>query len=238
MLAPVIGGQPVPAANASGEVGVVLTPVIGGRPTDNRVRVNRKRSAADRYVDSWKIAGVKGKWVRSHRTPRRCLFTPHRVAGGPTAKDNIGTTQITKGTFIGSGREFDIEDDYSVERDAHRMLEGAWTGTTKFQDISGDIDNDENKVDRDNEQHNMGENRGHAAEGESKSDRIVWADCDYESDDDHEVALNNIARQVASSGGRTLPPCLLGTRAVSGVGPLAPAGARPTHKINARSTNK
>jgi hypothetical protein len=165
LLAPVIGGQPVPAVTASGEVGVVLTPVLGGRPTGNRVRANRKRNAVDRYVDSWKIAGVKGKWVRSHRTPRGSLFTPHRVAGGPTAKENIGTTRVTKGTFIRSRRKFDIKDDYSVERDAHRMLEGAWTGTTEFHGISGDVDNNENQVDRGNEQHNMGEPRQYRGGG-------------------------------------------------------------------------
>ena len=58
------------------------------------------------------------------------------MSGGPLAKDEIRTKRVTKGTFIRSGRTFTIEDDYSVERDAHRMLEGAWTGSTEFQGCS------------------------------------------------------------------------------------------------------
>ena len=97
------------------------------------------------------------------------------------------------------------------------MLEGAWTGTTEFH---GEFDNTNN-----NEQLNVGEIRDNIAEGESKSDQFLWADCDYESDDGHVVASSINARRGTSPGGRTLPLSLLGTRAVSGSGPLGPAGA-------------
>ena len=155
MLAPVIGGQPGPAVNASGEVGVLLAPVIGGRPTEDRVKANRKRSAAERCVDSWTISGDQGRWVRSHRTPRRSLFTPHRVSGGPTAEDKIEKGRITRGTFVRSGRTFVIEDDYSVEHDAHRMLEGAWTGTTEFRGVKDNEKLEEGLVSREAATHTV-----------------------------------------------------------------------------------
>ena len=163
---------------ASGEVGAQLTPVIGGRigiraraslasgdpatgpsrvvggPDRNRKKA-KKRSPEERCVDSWEVAGEGGRWVREHRTPRRALFTPHRVAGGPTVEDCSNTRRITKGVYIRDGMKFEIVDDYSVEDAAHKVLEGAWTGVTEFNFIVPEV----------------------------KKKKIVWADIDVSSDE-------------------------------------------------------
>ena len=133
LLIPVIGGQANPSVNASSSGGAQLGEVTGGRGLkDSGKGLSKKKSAEERCVDSWESAGVQGKWIRRHRTPRRSLFTPHRVSGGPAPGKSISTSRVTRGRFIRSGRAVVIEDDYSTESDAHRLLDGAWTGVTEF----------------------------------------------------------------------------------------------------------
>ena len=74
--------------------------------------------------------GVRGEWRRAHRTPRRALFTPHRVAGGPGRDAIMITKRTTKGTYVGTGEEFTIVDDYADPNCAHRIMPHAWIGTT------------------------------------------------------------------------------------------------------------
>ena len=50
---------------------------------DKLARKYRSTSPEERCVDSCVSAGAGGVWRRAHRTPRRALFTPFRVAGGP-----------------------------------------------------------------------------------------------------------------------------------------------------------
>ena len=57
--------------------------------------------------------GVEGDWMKTHRTPRRALFTPHRVAGGPGKDIKLEKSRVTVGTFVGSGEKFRIEDRYA-----------------------------------------------------------------------------------------------------------------------------
>ena len=90
----------------------------------------RTRTAEERGVDDWMISGVDSKWKRAHRTPRRALFTPHRVSGGPGRDIVMDTRRKTEGVYVGTGVEFVIEDDYSNPMDAHRVLPNAWVGTT------------------------------------------------------------------------------------------------------------
>ena len=90
----------------------------------------RTRTAAERGVDDWLIDGVDRQWNRGHRTPRRALFTPHRVSGGPGRDIAMNTRRRTDGVYVGTGVEFVIEDDYSNPMDAHRVLPNAWVGTT------------------------------------------------------------------------------------------------------------
>ena len=72
--------------------------------------------------------GERGEWKRAHRTPRRALFTPHRVAGGLGRDAVMITKRITKGTYVGTGQEFIIVDDYADPSCAHRILPNAWMG--------------------------------------------------------------------------------------------------------------
>ena len=59
--------------------------------------------------------------MREHRTPRRALFTPHRVAGGPSVEDCSNTKRITRGVYIRDGKEFELIDDYGIEEAAHKV---------------------------------------------------------------------------------------------------------------------
>ena len=76
----------------------------------------------------------------THRTPRLALFTPLRVAGGPGRDLKLAKSRITIGTFVGSGEEFKIEDQYTKPRAAHLMLEHAWIGTSEFREIDHEAD--------------------------------------------------------------------------------------------------
>ena len=58
------------------------------------------------------MSGSSGAWKRAHRTPRRALFTPHRVAGGPGREVALSTRRTTSGAFVGTGEKFVIIDDY------------------------------------------------------------------------------------------------------------------------------
>ena len=127
-LARVVGGpRPVESRSSSSRA---PAPVAGGAPR------RTTRSAEERCVDSWAVAGIEGAWTRMHRTPRRSLFTPHRVAGGPGKDQKLNKARTTTGRFVASGEEFKIVDCYTEPRASHMLLENAWTGTTEFQEIS------------------------------------------------------------------------------------------------------
>ena len=224
LLAPVIGGQADdPAVFASSSDGVQLGEVTGGRLTEDRVKKGnkKKKSADERCVDSWQIAGEQGWWIRRHRTPRRTLFTPHRVTGGPQPDEALSTRRITKGTFIRNGKHFIIEDDYSVEVDAHKLLDGAWTGTTEFRKVeeipSIVIEGEHDKEQRENVEDRMIERsssssgaRIYAAAADSRPGptvRFSWADC---GSDPEEPA-------AAGSTRPTIPLSSLSARAAGGV---------------------
>ena len=116
MFAGVVGGsKPISSAHAD-----------GGRDS-------RQRSAEERCVDSWLISGENGVWKRAHRTPRRSMFTPNRVSGGPTRDVKMSTRRTTRGTYVGTGAEFVVTDDYADPNAAHRLLPNAWVGTTEFE---------------------------------------------------------------------------------------------------------
>ena len=78
------------------------------------------------------MSGSRGAWKRAHRTPRRALFTPYRVAGGPGREVMLSTRRTTSGAFVGTGEKFVIVDDFDEPADAHRVLPNAWVGTTTF----------------------------------------------------------------------------------------------------------
>ena len=95
-----------------------------------------------RRVDSWSRDGKDGRWTRLHRSARRALFTPFKVAGGPNQKTPLKRLRITRGKYFASGRTFKIIDDWTVQANAHRLLEGAWVGTTDFREIAEYVDDD------------------------------------------------------------------------------------------------
>ena len=152
LLAGVEGCREEPQVIAAPAVGALLAGVIGGlgleRSDDKNEKIEKKkklktRSAAERGVDSWMTGGVRGEWKRAHRTPRRALFTPHRVAGGPGRDAIMLTKRITKGTYVGTGEEFVIVDDYADPNCAHRILKNAWIGTTLIHEkVKPEIDED------------------------------------------------------------------------------------------------
>ena len=92
-----------------------------------------KSAAAGRHMDSWSASGAGGSWVRTHRTPRRALYTPYKVAGGPDRDVRMKRYRVTTGTYTLSGEGFKITDDSLKPGNAHRLLKGSWTGATEFQ---------------------------------------------------------------------------------------------------------
>ena len=85
--------------------------------------LKQKSSAADREVDSWTSAGSQGSWIRCHRTSRRSLFTPYKVAGGPDRDVRLKRYRVTTGTYVRSGKSFKVTDDWLRASNAHRLLE-------------------------------------------------------------------------------------------------------------------
>ena len=73
------------------------------------------------------------------------MFTPHRVAGRPGQNDKLQKVRITIGTFVASGEQFKIEDQYSEPRAAHLMLKHAWVGTSEFREIDYEDNSNNNK---------------------------------------------------------------------------------------------
>ena len=69
----------------------------------------------------------------THQIPSRAMFTPHRVSGGPGRDIKLDKARVTIGTFVASGEQFKIEDQYTEPRAAHMMLEHAWVGTSEFR---------------------------------------------------------------------------------------------------------
>jgi hypothetical protein len=115
-----------------------------GRPKGPKVETEAKpkSKAEERHVDSWAREGVEGRWTRVHRSARRALFTPFKVAGGPNAKTPLKRLRITRGKYLSSGRTFKVIDDWTVRANAHRVLEGTWLGTTDFREVAEYIDDD------------------------------------------------------------------------------------------------
>ena len=102
---------------------------------DGEKAVNKDARAEERHVDSWGKQGQDGRWTRVHRSARRALFTPFKVAGGPGKRSSLKRLRVTRGRFFSTGREFKIIDDRTVPSHAHRLFESAWIGTTDFREV-------------------------------------------------------------------------------------------------------
>ena len=180
MISEVSGGT---RACASPVDGGLLTGVVGGPGSSGlngkivelqggakMKKIPDTKTAEERKVDSWESSGKDGKWKRSHRTPRRCLFTPHKVIGGPDRGARLKRFRVTKGTDILTQKAFKIVDDYTQASNAHRMIGRSWTGTTEFHEVAEFIEvsgDDTNELDEKNDKDNK---------------KIKWAD--MESDEE------------------------------------------------------
>ena len=114
-------------------VGAMAVPVPVAARTPNRRRV---RACAYGSVGKHKgragKQGQGGRWTRIYRSARRALFTPFKEADGPNKRRSLKMLRVTRGKSFTIGREFKIIDEWTVPSHAHRMLEGAWMGTTDF----------------------------------------------------------------------------------------------------------
>ena len=84
--------------------------------------------------DQWLERGTTGggRWVRSHNTPRVCLFTPMRVARGPGHGREVGDLRVTYGVFD-DGEKFYFEDLWEKIPEPNLRLARHWTGITTFR---------------------------------------------------------------------------------------------------------
>ena len=74
-------------------------------PTIEDDTVKADQRAKDRHVDSWSKQGQGGRWTRVHRSARRSLFTPFKVAGGPSSKNGVlKRIRITRGKYLNNGK--------------------------------------------------------------------------------------------------------------------------------------
>ena len=94
-----------------------------------------RSQAIEKGVDSWSSARGGGRWLREHRTTRRALFTPYKVAGGPDRETRMMRYRVTTGACSCNGERFKITDDWMKPSNTHRLLKSSWVGTTEFREI-------------------------------------------------------------------------------------------------------
>ena len=140
LLIGVIGGQTRDQVIAPPCDGDLLPGVIGGLVRPESGKNKKSKSAELRGVDSWESSGIGGVWKRCHRTPRRAMFTPHRVAGGPGHDTKLRKERTTRGTYLGTGKTFVIVDSYDDIASEHRLLSHGWIGTTEFREVDNETE--------------------------------------------------------------------------------------------------
>ena len=85
--------------------------------------------------DAW-VTRENGKWERRHAIPRRALFTPFKVPGGPSKNVQFQYLRLTVGRYVNTGEDFRIVDNWSQPENAHIMLAGSWVGTTTYREAA------------------------------------------------------------------------------------------------------
>jgi hypothetical protein len=111
------GAKPITCESDTGISSRSLHPIFAKSPSPvadlNRLHFEScsmprtlKQKAEDRHVDSWSREGKDGRWTRIHRSGRRSLFTPFKVAGGPGVKTSLKKIRITRGKYFASGETF------------------------------------------------------------------------------------------------------------------------------------
>ena len=109
---------------------------IGQKTSESRTRIRAAANDA-RGGDCWKLRGAGGIWHNWHVTSRRALFTPFRVAKGPSKDTPIRHNRLTVG-ITKDGEHFEVVDDWSLPKKGHRKLDSPWIGyTTLAEDREG-----------------------------------------------------------------------------------------------------
>ena len=91
-----------------------------------------QRAAGDqRGGDRWRTRGANGVWYRWHKTPRLSLFTPYKVAKGPSKDVSLHHSRFTWGVTA-SGQRFEFHDDWTTPERAHQTMDECWVGCTVF----------------------------------------------------------------------------------------------------------
>ena len=80
-------------------------------------------------ADAW--CRESPQWTRIHTKPRISLFTPMKVARGPTAGSEVGEWRTTEGVYQ-DGTTFLVKDRWKAAADPHAHLAQPWTGITTF----------------------------------------------------------------------------------------------------------
>ena len=75
-------------------------------------------------------------WSRLHLTPRRALFTPFKVAKGPSVGTPLQSVRFTCGVNA-KGETFELFDNWMDQQNAHRQLNEDWIGYTVFVSEDG-----------------------------------------------------------------------------------------------------
>ena len=70
-------------------------------------------------------------WHRVHTKPRKSLFTPFKVAKGPSSDEKLNVVRFTKGVTQ-SGHKFEFHDNWHKSQNSHRILDEPWIGYTSF----------------------------------------------------------------------------------------------------------
>ena len=102
---------------------------------NTRAKTAPKLQAVVGPSDSWEKlneqARRRGNWIRRHDKPRGALFTPMKIAGGPTQASRVASQRITIGVYA-NGEKFHLVDDWKCAAEPHRRMPRPWTGTTIF----------------------------------------------------------------------------------------------------------
>ena len=81
--------------------------------------------------DYWSEKGESGRWVRVHRLPRRSLFTPMNVPGGPGRDTSLMPDRTTAGVDEG-GMQFADISSWCAKEERHTDIGIFWTGKSIF----------------------------------------------------------------------------------------------------------
>ena len=104
---------------------------VGSIRKGNLWKEARKFLGDVRGGDQWISRGQHGEWKRLHATPRQSLFTPFRVAKGPSKDLKLNPSRRTIGVTK-SGEKFELVDNWMSSENSHRRLDEQFIGFTIF----------------------------------------------------------------------------------------------------------